>query len=67
MFAAQGSFKIRVCLAGWDGCCHGHQRPDYPIVQAVLLVMVLFFVLINLLTDLLYGMVDPRVREARSC
>jgi peptide/nickel transport system permease protein len=38
---------------------------DYPIVQAVLLIMAFFFTLVNLATDLLYGVVDPRVRLER--
>lgn len=35
---------------------------DYLVVQGGLLVLVGAFVLVNLLTDLLYGVVDPRVR-----
>jgi peptide/nickel transport system permease protein len=35
---------------------------DRPIVVAYLMVMVLFFVVINLLVDILYSILDPRVR-----
>lgn len=35
---------------------------DYPVVLAVLTVSALAVVLMNLLTDLLYGVLDPRVR-----
>ena len=35
---------------------------DRPVVVAYLLVMVLFFVVINLLVDILYSILDPRVR-----
>lgn len=35
---------------------------DYPVVQAVLLLLVFLFVLINVLTDILYGLADPRIR-----
>ncbi len=35
---------------------------DYPVVQAVLLLLVFLFVLINILTDILYGLADPRIR-----
>ncbi len=35
---------------------------DYTVAQGVFLVMALFFVLVNLLTDIAYGIVDPRVR-----
>lgn len=35
---------------------------DYPIVQAAMLVIVALFVLVNLLVDLTYGFLDPRIR-----
>lgn len=35
---------------------------DRPVVVAYLMIMVLFFVLINLLVDILYSILDPRVR-----
>ena len=35
---------------------------DFPVVQGVVLVIALSFVLVNLLVDLLYGLVDPRIR-----
>jgi len=38
---------------------------DYPLVQAVLLIMVMIFVLINMLMDLMYGLIDPRIRLSR--
>jgi ABC-type dipeptide/oligopeptide/nickel transport system permease component len=37
---------------------------DYPVVQASVFVLALSFVLINLLVDLAYGYLDPRVRVA---
>jgi ABC-type dipeptide/oligopeptide/nickel transport system permease component len=37
---------------------------DFPIVQATLLVVALTFLLVNLLTDLLYFRIDPRIRVA---
>ena len=37
-------------------------RRDYPIVQAVLLLSTFAFVAINLLVDLLYTYLDPRIR-----
>lgn len=42
----------------------GVNQRDYPLVQAVVLVIALAFVLINLLVDLAYGLVDPRIRVA---
>jgi peptide/nickel transport system permease protein len=35
---------------------------DFPVVQAVVLVLGLAVLLSNLITDLLYGVIDPRVR-----
>lgn len=35
---------------------------DYPVVQGAVLVVSAFFVFSNLLVDLLYGMIDPRIR-----
>ncbi len=37
---------------------------DYPVVQAVVLFTTVAVVLASLLVDLLYGMLDPRLREA---
>lgn len=38
------------------------QARDYPVVQGVLLFLVLGFILVNLAADLLYGVLDPRIR-----
>jgi peptide/nickel transport system permease protein len=38
---------------------------DYPVVQGTILVTATLFVLINLGTDLLYGVLDPRQRRRR--
>jgi ABC-type dipeptide/oligopeptide/nickel transport system permease component len=35
---------------------------DYPVIQGVMIVSVILVVLLNLFTDLLYSVVDPRVR-----
>ena len=35
---------------------------DFPVVQGVVLVVSLIFVAVNLLVDLAYGIVDPRIR-----
>jgi len=34
---------------------------DYPVVQGVVLVVALLFVLTNLLVDVLYAWLDPRI------
>jgi len=35
---------------------------DYPTVQAVILLFSLVYVLVNLVVDLLYTVLDPRIR-----
>ncbi len=35
---------------------------DYPVIQGCVLFISLSYVLVNLMTDLLYGVVDPRIR-----
>jgi ABC-type dipeptide/oligopeptide/nickel transport system permease component len=35
---------------------------DYPLLQGCILVIALSYVLVNLLTDVLYAVIDPRVR-----
>lgn len=37
-------------------------RRDYYVIQAIVLLIALFNVLINIVVDLLYGVADPRVR-----
>lgn len=39
------------------------QERDFPVVQGVVLVAGLVFVLVNLITDLLYPLLDPRIRR----
>lgn len=35
---------------------------DYPVIQAAVLVAAIIFLLLNLVVDLLYGWLDPRIR-----
>ncbi|HVH76321.1 MAG TPA: ABC transporter permease [Stellaceae bacterium] len=37
---------------------------DYPVIQGVVLTTALLYVLLNLLTDLLYALINPRLRTA---
>jgi ABC-type dipeptide/oligopeptide/nickel transport system permease component len=37
---------------------------DYPLIQTAVLMLSIFFVLINLGVDLLYAVIDPRIRHA---
>jgi peptide/nickel transport system permease protein len=44
----------------------GISNRDYGVVQGGLLLLVLLFILINLLVDLSYGLIDPRIRLGES-
>jgi peptide/nickel transport system permease protein len=49
-----------VGLLAW----HAIQRSDFPVVQAIVLIVAFLFVLLNLLSDLINAYLDPRVRVA---
>ena len=36
-------------------------RRDYPVIQGIILVIVVIYLVINLLVDLSYRLLDPRV------
>jgi peptide/nickel transport system permease protein len=40
-------------------------RRDYEVIQGTILIMAMMYLLLNLLIDLLYGVIDPRVRLSR--
>ena len=40
-------------------------RRDYPSVQGALLLIALLVMSVNLLVDLLYGLINPRIRHAK--
>ncbi|MFD1936894.1 MULTISPECIES: ABC transporter permease [Nonomuraea] len=42
----------------------GIQQKEYAVVQSTVLVIALAFVIVNLVTDLLYRIIDPRVRAS---
>lgn len=39
------------------------QRRDYPVVQSGVLLIATLIILVNLLVDLLYGLINPRIRH----
>lgn len=41
------------------------QRRDYPVVQGTTIFIAAVFIVINLVVDVLYGFIDPRVRYER--
>ena len=43
----------------------GLEKYDFPVVMGTILFICLLLVLINILTDIVYGILDPRVRVSR--
>jgi len=60
-----GAFFVEY-IFGWKGIgkvtVDALERLDFPVVMGSVLVTAAFFIIINLLADVLYGIVDPRVR-----
>jgi len=61
-----GGAVITEVVFSWPGLgqltIESIQRRDYPVVQACVLVISLAYVVVNTLTDLVYGWLDPRIR-----
>jgi peptide/nickel transport system permease protein len=59
---------ITETIFSWDGIgrllVESIEKRDYPVTQACVLVVALSYVVVNLLTDLLYKLADPRVGAA---
>ena len=59
---------ITETVFGWEGIgrllVESIEKRDYPVTQACVIVIALIYVVVNLLTDLLYARLDPRVRLA---
>ncbi len=60
-----GAFFVEY-IFGWQGIgkvtVDALEKLDYPVVMGSVLVAATFFILVNILADVLYGVVDPRVR-----
>jgi peptide/nickel transport system permease protein len=60
-----GAFFVEY-IFGWKGIgkvtVEALAKLDFPVLMGSVLVTSSFFILINILADLLYGLVDPRVR-----
>lgn len=60
-----GAFFVEY-IFGWKGLgkitVDALEKLDFPVVMGSVLVTAAFFVLVNLLADLLYGVIDPRAR-----
>lgn len=53
-------------IFGWKGIgkvtVDSLETYDFPVVMGAVLIVSVFFVIINLIVDLLYGVLDPRIR-----
>jgi len=60
-----GAFFVEY-IFGWQGIgkvtVDALEKLDYPVVMGSVLLSAAFFILINLLADILYGVIDPRVK-----
>jgi len=60
-----GAFFVET-IFGWKGIgkvtVDALEKLDFPVVMGSVLVSSFFFIMISVLADLLYGLVDPRVR-----
>lgn len=61
-----GGAILTETIFGWPGIggyiYEAIQSRDYPVIQSGILVVALIFVLINLIVDLLYAAIDPRIK-----
>jgi peptide/nickel transport system permease protein len=61
-----GAFFVEY-IFGWKGLgkltVDALEKLDFPIVMGAVLVAACCFVLVNLIADLLYGLIDPRARQ----
>jgi len=55
-------------IFSWPGIgnwlIHGVQSRDYPVVQGGILLIATIVISVNLIVDLLYGVINPRIRHA---
>ncbi|MGN6292011.1 MAG: ABC transporter permease [Chitinophagaceae bacterium] len=62
-----GAFFVEY-IFGWQGIgkmtVDALEKLDYPVVMGSVLIAATFFILVNILADVLYGVVDPRVRKS---
>ena len=65
-----GGAVITETIFSWPGIgqltIEAIQRRDYPVVQATVLLISFSYVAVNVITDILYAWVDPRVRIQES-
>ena len=40
----------------------GFEKKDYPVLQVLIMMAALIYIVVNLLVDIAYALIDPRVR-----
>ncbi|WP_170228457.1 ABC transporter permease [Nesterenkonia populi] len=64
-----GGLVVLETVFNWPGLgrliVQGVEQRDYPVVQAGVLVIAIIFVVINFVVDMLYAVIDPRVRVTK--
>jgi ABC-type dipeptide/oligopeptide/nickel transport system permease component len=60
-----GAFFVEY-IFGWQGIgkltVDALEKLDFPVVMGSVLVSATFFIIVNIISDILYGIVDPRIR-----
>jgi peptide/nickel transport system permease protein len=63
-----GSTVLIERVFNWPGLgsllVDGVLQRDYPVVQGVVIIISILFILINIVVDISYGLLDPRVRQS---
>ncbi|WP_277850308.1 dipeptide ABC transporter permease DppB [Moellerella wisconsensis] len=64
-----GGAILTETIFSWPGLgrwlIEGLQRRDYPVVQGGVLLIATLIIVVNLLVDVLYGIVNPRIRHKK--
>ena len=57
-------------IFGWPGIgrlsLEAVLKRDFPVVQGTVLFMAMMFIFVNLIVDILYGFIDPRIRAEKT-
>ncbi|BBN99639.1 ABC transporter permease [Sporolactobacillus terrae] len=61
-----GGAILTETIFGWPGVglyiYNAIQYRDYPVIQSGILIIAFIFVMVNFIVDLLYGLIDPRIK-----
>ena len=64
--ALLGGAVLTEAVFSWGGIGEAlalsFERRDYPVLQVIILAAAAVYVIVNLLVDIMYAVIDPRVR-----